>query len=112
MSEFLPPDADRAKKYEIDNLWQLKLLLQDGSVVDAVPTTEGIGSAKYPYSLRYDDTADPICYLGEAVPGSLESDAVWRIKKIDFTGGASITFANGTATFVNKWSERAILSYS
>lgn len=112
MAEFLPPDSTRAHQYSISNWWQVKLLLQDGSVVDALPTTPAFGAPGYSYSVRYDETTCPVCYLGEAEAGSLETDAVWRIAKIDFTGGAKITYPGGVATFTNRWDQRASLSYS
>ena len=64
-------------------------------------------------TLRLDDTSEAnIMYLGEAVAGSAENVSVWRIKKIDMATGLVTKWANGAATFVNKWSERLILGYS
>jgi len=37
MSQVLPPNPDRALKYETSNFVAIKVLLPDGSVVDAIP---------------------------------------------------------------------------
>ena len=65
-----------------------------------------------PYAVLLDDAADPIFYVGEAVTGSLQADAVWRIKKINTTTGVVITWANGTTSFDNAWTARTTLTYS
>jgi hypothetical protein len=52
-------------------------------------------------------------YLGEAVPESVESDAVWRIQKIVFDANGnvdSVRFA-GTGTFTQIWDNRTSLIY-
>ena len=63
-------------------------------------------------ALRFDSSASPVLYLGQAAPGSAESSAVWRIQKIDTSSGVSMTWAGGAATYTNAWSNRASLSYS
>ena len=64
-------------------------------------------------TLRLDDTSEEnIMYLGEAVAGSAENASIWRIKKINMVTGLVTKWANGVATFVNKWSEHLILNYS
>ena len=52
-------------------------------------------------------------YIGDAVPGTAESAANWRIKKIVFSGtDSTTTFADGDSAFDNIWDNRASLSYS
>lgn len=54
-------------------------------------------------------------YKGEAVPGTLVTDAIWRISKtyLDPTDGdVTITWADGNANFDNVWSNHLSLSYS
>lgn len=63
-------------------------------------------------ALRFDSSASPVLYLGQAAPGSAETSSVWRIQKIDTTSGVSMTWAGGAATYTNAWSNRASLSYS
>lgn len=63
-------------------------------------------------SLRYDGTSATEQYVGEASFGSSEADAVWRIKKLTYSGSnISITWADGNDNFDNVWSNRASLSY-
>lgn len=79
---------------------------------------EGVLNAKRTYSvpraLRRDVVDASTEYLGEAIVGSVTSDAVWRIQKFTKTGGniTSITFADGNAEFDNVWDDRISLDYS
>ena len=64
-------------------------------------------------TLRLDDTSEAnIMYLGEAATGSAENTFSWRIKKINMVTGLVTRWANGAATFINKWSEHLTLNYS
>ena len=65
------------------------------------------------FTRRDDFVGDTIIYRGEAAPGSLESDPVWKIKRIEFAPDGDVTtkFAGGVATFTNAWSDRATLDY-
>ena len=63
-------------------------------------------------ALRFDDSANPILYLGAAEPGSATASAVWRIQRFDVTSGVTSTFADGNDNFDNVWNNRAALSYS
>jgi YD repeat-containing protein len=54
-------------------------------------------------------------YIGFAVPGASESDAVWQIFKMTYDGSdrlISIKFADGNSNFDNVWSNRASLTYN
>lgn len=65
-----------------------------------------------PYAKRTDFVGDSTIYKGEAEPGSLETDAVWRISKITFIGeDASEQWAAGNAGFTNVWADRLSLAY-
>jgi len=67
-----------------------------------------------PVAKRYDQVDDTLAYLGDADVGSSESSSVWRIQRLEFTAGGSvtITFADGNDNFDNNWTNRASLSYS
>ncbi len=58
------------------------------------------------------ETVGSVTYVGVAVVGSLASDNVWQIKKIDETSGVVITWADGNSDFDNVWDNRASLTYS
>lgn len=57
-------------------------------------------------------TAGSIVYIGKALPGASESDAVWQAKKIDRTTGAVITWADGNSRFDNTATDLSALTYS
>ncbi len=63
-------------------------------------------------SVRFDGSASPVLYYGEAAPGSSESASVWRIQRIDTSSGVAIKWAGGSAVYNQAWSSRASLSYS
>lgn len=60
------------------------------------------------------DTVDQYTYVGEASPGSLPENPVWRIKRIDDPGtqDINILWANGSADFIHTWSDRLTYNYS
>lgn len=72
----------------------------------------GISGSDVVLTSRLDMTHKPILYAGEAAPGSAESAAVWRIWRVNTSVGATKEWANGAATFINKWTERTTLNYS
>jgi len=61
---------------------------------------------------RVDDTTTAnTVYIGYAELGSLDSAAVWKIKKIDTTTGADTTWADGNDAYDNIWDDRTTLVY-
>ena len=61
-------------------------------------------------SFRFDNTIATTLYLGEAVIGSSDSSAVWKIKRIDISGTLiSIKYASNTYDQI--WNSRASLTY-
>jgi hypothetical protein len=64
------------------------------------------------YALRLDEVGS-LTYIGEALPGTLDSAALWRIKRMDESGpDLDITWADGDSNFDNIWANRAGLAYS
>jgi hypothetical protein len=63
------------------------------------------------YALRLVESS-PYTYIGKAVTGSDEGDAVWQIFRMDETSGLKIEWADGNSNFDNIWSNYAGLSYS
>lgn len=73
----------------------------------------GGSSATSNYAVKIDDTTtDNVTYLGKASIGSITSDAVWQIQKIDESAGTTITWADGDASFDNVWDSFSSLTYS
>lgn len=68
------------------------------------------------FATRIDDVSTTgVTYIGKAPIGSIESDAVWQIRKLDESGTPttlSITWADGNSNFDNVWSDRLTESYS
>lgn len=66
-----------------------------------------------PYSKRTDFVDSDTIYKGEAAPGSVDTDPVWRISKLLFVGEDIIeTWAEGNADFNHVWSDHLILVYN
>lgn len=51
-------------------------------------------------------------YIAFAVPGSAQSDPVWRAMKIDESSGTVITYADGNPNYDNVVTDLSSLSYS
>ena len=62
------------------------------------------------YALKYDEGAT-YTYQGEAAPGSLITDPVWRIKRLT-NADNTIVWADGDSNFDNAWDDHLTLSYS
>lgn len=73
----------------------------------------GVSEDEKVYSKRTDFITDELLYRGEAAPGSIESDPVWRIRKIAISldGDVSEEWADGNANFDNIWADRLTLPY-
>ncbi len=86
------------------------ILGADGNQTTAFPTDQ----TAYTTALDYSGGTNVI-YVGEAVPGSAKTSAVWRIKKLTYDVNNNVTdvqYAGGASTFVNIWSNRATFTYS
>lgn len=67
-----------------------------------------------PYRQKNDVSNGQIIYQGEAAPGTLSSEAGWRIKKWTYDASGiftDISFADGTDEFVKVWDDRASYDY-
>lgn len=63
------------------------------------------------YESRNDTTTDAnLVYLGKALPGSLEGDAAWQIKRYNKSAG-HMSFADDETTFTKVWSDRTTYNY-
>jgi hypothetical protein len=84
----------------------------EGAIRVDKPSTIDTDERRYTRMIEY--SGDNPEYIGEAVPGSSEDDAVWRIQYVKYSGSnpTSVKWADGTEKFTNKWSARATYSYS
>jgi len=69
-----------------------------------------VSSSASQYSVRVDEGAT-YTYIAEAAPGSLTSDAVWRVKRLT-NATTSLQWAGGDAGFDKIWDDRVSLIYS
>ena len=74
-----------------------------------VTNPDGTDVSSVSYDLQVDDTGT-YTYLGNATPGTLTSEASWRIKRVTNATGV-ITHADGSSLFNKEWDERASYSY-
>jgi len=65
-------------------------------------------------AVRYivDSTTSTTYYVCKAAAGSLESDPVWQIAKLDKLNKISITWADGNTDFDNTYNNREALTYT
>lgn len=75
-----------------------------------------IGEIEVAEYTRLIDTDGNYKYVGEALPGTVQSGATWRIKRIEFIGGndddIEVLWADGVSTFSKVWDDRATYIYS
>lgn len=65
------------------------------------------------YQYHYEKVSSSLAYLGKAAPGSLTSNAVWAIDRIDIAGeNVVVTQAQGDPSFSYIWDNRASYIYS
>lgn len=75
-------------------------------------SVSSLNTIDYIYSLRVDQADTDTLYVGESPIGSLESNAVWRIKRV-LTNGTitTLSWADGNQYFDNVWDNRLTLTY-
>jgi hypothetical protein len=66
------------------------------------------------YAKRINFITDNLLYRGEAAPGALTSDPVWRIRRITIESDNDVTeeWAGGNSNFDKVWDNHLALSYS
>lgn len=75
--------------------------------------TKGVEEMPAQFSVRLDEVGQDVLYKGEANPGSSETAAVWRIRKITLRedGDVEVSWAEGTSSFDKTWSLRETYTY-
>lgn len=91
-------------------VWNPDTLSEERMVQPVVHSdTLTVNTAPTVYTTRiYTDSS--YTYIAKALPGSLETQSVWQIARIDSSGNK--LFAGGASTFVNRADQYAGLSYS
>lgn len=62
--------------------------------------------------VRYDEVDANTAYLGQAAIDSNIAEPVWQIKRLDFTTGVVVQWADGDDRFDNVWNDRATITYT
>ena len=77
------------------------------------PATDSVKEYTPRYIVRFQvDSSNPsVYYIGLATPGTLESEAKWRLQRYDFSAGAIGIYADGDTNFDNIYDNRESLSY-
>tara|TARA_R110000851_G_C13089506_1_gene566731 strand:+ start:1575 stop:1874 length:300 start_codon:yes stop_codon:yes gene_type:complete len=80
---------------------------------NAVVYTTNIGGVDTSVLDTLIDTVGTLTYIGKSSAGAIESEAVWQVKRVEDLGGGdvNIRFANGSASFVAIWDNRAAFTY-
>ena len=83
----------------------------------ATPLVDLINSIKLELEVKYTkliDQVGTIAYIGEALPGTANSAAEWRISRFDETNDPDlqIQWASGNAEFIHVWNDRATYAYN
>ena len=86
--------------------------IQELSVSDTLPSTTSEETEVY--SKRTDFVGTTTIYKAEAAPGTLESAALWRIRKLILAADDDVTelWAAGSAAFDKIWTNRDTYNYS
>lgn len=64
------------------------------------------------YTTRVDEVSATVTIVGEALPGTTEAQAFWRIKKIDSSSVVEVIWAEGSDEFNKVWDDRGTYTYS
>lgn len=100
---------------ELENVFEIQVA--DGVIFTSSQGPAGpAGSSEdaMPYAERVDFVGEDVIYKGYAVPGTLDSAPLWRIKKLTLSPDDDVMtqWAGGNGDFVNVWANRASYSYT
>lgn len=91
--------SDQNKLHVIGYVWNPDTLAYE---VATAPNASGT------YDINLDEASSTVLYVGEAEPGTADSAAAWRIKKVTPTG---VSWADAVTTFTKVWNSRASYTY-
>ena len=87
--------------------WQFATNSQDGII-----SKEDHRMLSHTYDYQIDATSTTTTtYVGWAERGSATSDNKWQIRRVVYTSGHILTFADGDELFDNIWDDRTSLTY-
>lgn len=80
------------------------------SITSRVVEVENVFSLRAEY-----DGNSLLIYFADAMPGSLDADPVWRIRKLTYDGNgnfATLTWPDASTASTYVWDDRATYTYS
>lgn len=95
----------------------LNSVIQNQVIVSTILNSQGPSGPpgtgiEMKYAKRVDFVGSSIIYKAEAIPGTLETEAGWRIRKITFIAeDIKEEWAEGNASFDKMWSSRLGYNY-
>lgn len=115
MSETIVQGRPPKKSQELQNSNSSTI---NGQPYDIGKGVSGLGTQRVAIAadvrtILYDDAGSSVTYIGKATVGTLTSQALWQIAKLDESSSPdfSLKYA-GTGIFDQVWDNRASLSYS
>lgn len=87
-----------------------RILIERDGAYYSIPLSE---VSEMEFAKRIDAVSDTLLYKGEATPGTAETAAAWRIRRIELSADGDMveTFADGSADFSFVWADHAALTY-
>jgi hypothetical protein len=80
--------------------------------LDDILTEIQSDTANKTLTVRLDQVSDTLFYVGKAVVGSVDANAVWQIVRYTTTGVIlKSEYANGAEAFNQVWNDRTTLTY-
>ena len=81
---------------------------------EPAPVITPVTDEEMPFAKRIDFVGSTIIYKGEAAVGSLETDPVWRVRKLILAPDDDVieVWAEGVSTYTHTWSDRLTFTYS
>lgn len=83
--------------------------------LDDTSTNGGGGGspAESDFTILIDEVSATLSYVGYALPGTIASASLWKIKRIQTVGAETfVEYAGGTKDFDKVWDDRTSYTYS
>ena len=92
------------------NVWAKIWQIGDKNLSETTPSGNELPVTSVNLTLRLFEDTD-YTYIGEALPGTTTSAALWRIRRLTIVDN-TILYADGNSKFDNIWDNYLTLSYS
>jgi hypothetical protein len=98
----------------LNTIEEVTSILHSGITGPQGPAGPAAGEEEVAQAKRVDFINDNLLYRGEANPGTLDSAAAWRIRKIVIAADDDVTetWANGSGDYIHIWDNRLSYTYT